>query len=95
MLTDNCSGNQVYMQQNLEQTDMFSYNIITSQQVVIQNSHEASLAGERQKKLDSLRKCAVHQIDREEKEIKQCLRRLNKERELLLQLNAMQGKNKM
>ena len=33
----------------------------------------------------------MNQIDREEKEIKQCLDRLREERELLLQIDAVQG----
>ena len=57
------------------------------------NSHEAVLAGKRQKNLESLRRYTVNQIDREEKEIKQCLTKLHQERELLLQLDAMQGKD--
>ena len=55
------------------------------------NSHEAILAGKRQKNLETLRRYAVNQIDREEKEIKQCLTRLQEEREVFLQLDAMQG----
>ena len=55
------------------------------------NTHEAALAGKLQRNLDSLRRYAVNQIDREEKEIKQCLDRLKEERELLLQIDAVQG----
>ena len=55
------------------------------------NTHEAALARKRQRNLDSLRRYAVNQIDREEKEIKQCLDRLKEERELLLQIDAVQG----
>ena len=61
-------------------------------QVVHINTHEATLAGKRQRNLDSLRRYAVNQIDREEKEIKQCLDRLKEERELLLHIDAVQGK---
>ena len=60
-------------------------------QVVHMNTHEAALAGKRQRNLDSLRRYAVNQINREEKEIKQCLDRLKEERELLLQIDAVQG----
>ena len=60
-------------------------------QVVHMNTHEATLAGKRQKDLESLRRYAVNQIDREEKEIKQSLDRLKEEREVLLRIDAVQG----
>ena len=58
------------------------------------NNYEA-LKGEKQKQsLESLRRYAVSQLDREEKELKQSLSRLREEREILAQIDSLQGKLK-
>ena len=50
------------------------------------------MKGEKQKQsLESLRKYAVSQLDREEKELKQSLIRLREEREILAQIDGLQG----
>ncbi len=62
-----------------------------STQVVHQNSHEASLAGRRQKTLDSLQRYTVNKINREEKELQLNLDRLQHEKDILQQMDALQG----